>query len=74
MQKQALKFAKDLGVTDFKASYGCFDSLKKCHNFGTDTMMGGNTMIKSWKIKIPEMTAGYPPKDVYSNNDSVFFF
>jgi hypothetical protein len=56
IQEQALKFVKDLGVDQFKASNGWLQSFLKRHNIVFRTLSGESgdvnvTIVSEWKSK-----------------------
>ena len=78
IQEQALKFAKDLGVDQFKASNGWLQSFSKRHNIVFRTMSGESgdvnvTIVSEWKSKLPNLIKDYHPRDIYNMDETGLF-
>jgi hypothetical protein len=78
IQEQALKFAKDLGVDQFKASNGWLQSFLKRHNIVFRTMSGESgdvnvRIVSEWKSKLPNLIKDYHPRDIYDMEETGLF-
>ena len=78
IQEQALKFAKDLGVDQFKASNGWLQSFLKRNNIVFRTMSGESgdvnvTIVSEWKSKLPNLIKDYHPRDIHNMDETGLF-
>ena len=78
IQEKALKFAKDLGVDQFKASNGWLQSFLKRHNIVFRTLSGESgdvnvTIVSEWKSKLPNLIKDYHPRDIYNMDETGLF-
>uniref|UniRef100_H2ZUN2 HTH CENPB-type domain-containing protein n=1 Tax=Latimeria chalumnae TaxID=7897 RepID=H2ZUN2_LATCH len=75
IQKKALEFAKQLNKPDFKVSNGWLGRLKGRHNIAFSAVSGekgcvDGDVVEDWKLKLPDIIAGYQPKDIYNMDES----
>ena len=77
--EQAKKIAERLGIADFKASNGWFEKWKVKHNIkkmkisGESGSVSGQT-IDSWKERLPEILAGYNPREIWNMDETGCFW
>lgn len=79
IQESAGKFAKDLGMSDFKGSNGCLEKFLKRHQLHCRTMTGERgdvpqESIDSWKERLGNIVAGYELCDIFNMDESDIFF
>jgi hypothetical protein len=79
IQEKALQFATELSITDFKASTGWLDSWRTRHSIksakvGGEAASVDEDVVKDWHERIPDITAGYRPEDVFYCNETGLFF
>ena len=79
LQKQALRFANELGITSFSASNGWKDAFLKRNNikFGKLCGEGGdvdNDVVGEWKERLPSIVAGYANRDIYNLDETGLLF
>ena len=79
LQKQALKFAADLGITTFSASNGWKDAFLKRNNikFGKLSGEGGDVdldVVAEWKERLPSILEGYLPRDILNLDETGLLF
>ena len=79
LQTTALRYATDLGLTDFKGSDGCLRSFKSRHNIKFKTICGEGKdvnieTVENWKLKLPLMCHGFDKKDIYNADETGIFF
>ncbi|KAK3863153.1 hypothetical protein Pcinc_031030 [Petrolisthes cinctipes] len=80
IQQQALSYATDLGMVDFKASNGWLEAFKKRHNIGQSRSCSGeNTsldsdIISEWYSKLGQLHKEYGPEDLYNMDDMCCFY
>ena len=79
--EKAREIAKHLEIPDgvFKASNGWLESWKKRHNIKQVVVSGesgdvSGTTISSWKERLPEIIAGYTPRDVWNIDETGCFW
>lgn len=79
IQQRALKFAKDLDRNDFKACNGWLDSFIKRNNISFKVLSGesadvSDASVDDWKSKLPNLCAGYAPKDIFNMDETGLFY
>ena len=79
MSEQALHFAHDLGIPDFKASNGWRDTFKKRHTlvFGKSCGEAGDvdpTTVDDWKVRLAAAVEGYEERDIFNMDESGLYF
>ena len=79
IQQRALKFAADLGLSEFKASNGWLDKFLKRNNIVFKKMSGergdvDSKCVSDWKDKIPSVCEGYQPRDIFNMDETGIFF
>ena len=73
------KFAKTLGVNDFKPTTGYFAGLKKraellfSKKYG-ESVSVDNNMIEKWSTELSSIIRGYKPEDVYNLDETALFY
>ena len=68
-----------LGLDHFKASNGWLQSLNRRFNFSYKTFSGeasdvSESSVNEWKAKLPELTIGYEPKDIFNFDETAIFY
>ncbi|XP_064633669.1 tigger transposable element-derived protein 6-like [Lineus longissimus] len=79
IQEKARQFALGLDKKDFKASNGWLEKWKIRHNINQATICGesesvDDNVVDEWKKKLPELVAGYDPKDILNMDESGLFY
>jgi hypothetical protein len=79
IKEKALQFSVELNVDNFSASNGWLESFVKRNNLAFGKLCGdsgdvnGATVI-NWKERLPTLTEGYEPRDIYNMDESGLFF
>ncbi|KAK4303676.1 hypothetical protein Pmani_024331 [Petrolisthes manimaculis] len=80
IQQQALSYATDLGMVDFKASNGWLEAFKKRHNIGQSKSCSGENIsldsdiISEWYTKLGQLHKEYGPEDLYNMDEMCCFY
>ena len=79
IKEKALKFANDLGYSDFKASNGWLNSFQKRNNivFKTQTGERGEVnmdTVNDWIERIPSLCDGYEPRNIFNMDETGLFY
>ncbi|XP_064647061.1 tigger transposable element-derived protein 6-like [Lineus longissimus] len=79
IQEIARQIALGLDKKDFKASNGWLEKWKTRHNINQVTICGesesvDDNMVDEWKKKLPELVAGYDPKDIFNMDETGLFY
>ena len=79
LQKQALRFANELGITSFSASNGWKDAFLKRNNIKFGKLCGergdvDNDVVGEWKERLPSIVAGYANRDIYNLDETGLLF
>ena len=80
IRKKALDFAKELNITDFKASEGWLDRWKNRHNVVFRTVSGEERlyteeMTASWEqTHLPTIFSRYELRDIYNADEFGLFY
>ena len=79
IREKALDFAKELNITDFKASQGWLDRWKDRHNVVFRTVSGEEKscteeMTASWEqTHLPTILSRYESRDIYNAEFDLFY-
>lgn len=76
---KALKFASELGLTDFRASEGWLEKFKNRHDVVFKKICGesatvGNDICTEWKKELQVLIAGYEPQNIFNADELGLFF
>lgn len=77
--KTGEKFAKTLGVNDFKPTTGYLAGLKKragllfSKKYG-ESVSVDNNVIEKWSTELSSIIRGYKPEDVYNLDETALFY
>ena len=79
IQTQALKFAQDLGLNEFKASNGWLQSFVKRNNIVFGGMHGEKAdvdvdKVEEWKSRLMSLCEGYDEKDIFNMDETGLFY
>ena len=79
IQEQALKFASELGNTNFAASNGWLESFKARHNIVRGSLSGergdvSDNVVDEWKAKLSTQCEGYLPRDIFNMDETGCFY
>ena len=80
IREKALDFAKELNITDFKASDGWLDRWKNRHNVVFRAISGEERscteeMTASWaQTHLPTILSRYDLRDIYNANEFALFY
>lgn len=80
LQEKAQQIASELDVTNFKASRGWLDNLKKRNNIVHKIMSGEKKSVdpetvEKWKTEIlPELIKEYSPSDIFNADETGLFY
>lgn len=79
IKEKAMKFASDLGLTEFKGSGGWLDSFLKRHNIVIKKQSGERAsvnvdIVTNWKNKIASVCEGYIQSDIFNMDETGLFF
>ena len=79
MQEKALAISQQLNLSDFKASTGWLRSFKQRHNINGARICGESGsvdvgVVTDWQEKLPSITEGYAPRDIYNMDESGVFY
>ena len=79
VREKALKFAQELGHTDFKASEGWLNSFRQRHSIVFKRVNGeGNDApkedVRTWKEKLPSLLSDYEEHDIFNLDETALFF
>ena len=79
IKEKALKFASELGITEFKGSSGWLDSFLKRHNIVFKKQSGERgsvdcSVVTDWKQKVSYVCEGYEPSNIFNMDESGLFY
>ncbi len=79
LRAQALYFAKQLNLNDFKGSNGFIGGFFKRHNIKFQTKSGesesvSEETVEQWKSSVKEMISSYEPKDIINLDETGIFW
>ena len=79
IHEKALKFAKELNLTEFKASNGWLQRFKGRHNICKGTFSGESCnvnpeTVSNWISNIPHLIQNYAMQDIFNFDETALFF
>ena len=79
IQEQARMYAKDLQLTDFKASNGWLARFKFRHNIGAATLSGERASVdlltvETRRERLPQITKYFALRDIYNMDETGLFY
>ena len=72
LQEKSLRYAKELGCYEFKASNGWLESFWKRHNIGGRIVsdVAANVNQEEWFTRLSTICADYRPEDIYTMGET----
>jgi hypothetical protein len=79
LMKKADFFAKELGISDFKASSGFIDRFKTRRGIVCKVVCGESAGVSQptvidWKNKLPDLISEYEPHNIFNADETGLFF